>query len=1002
MGGKSDEQTTFITEYYLSVHYGICAGPVDLLLAIKIADKEIQGAPITAGTMYVNRESIWGSILQEGSVNGYIDYMDGSDTQLASTALASRLGLAAADCPAFRGVASLFFHDGLSRGNADRGNSSAPGFHWQTNNPSIRPTSVAVQRLGIGVNSGSSLWADWVALRGIALDIDLTPWHGVEVVYDMNPSHIIYETMTNTDWGMGLPTWSLDFDSFFEAAQTLFDEEFGLSLIWAKQSTIEEFIQEILNHIQAVIFVQPSTGLITLKLLRNDYDPYAVLEANEANSKILSIKKRLFSETTNEIVVSWTNPMSEELETVRWFDPANIAIQGGVVSDSRNYYGVRKATLAQTLAIRDSRSAAAPLTAMEIEFNRQGWDLVVGDVIRVVSVEHQIEGMYCRIDNIDYGRPGDPKIKLSVTEDIFAFEQAHFAFTPPASDAPDLSEDPEVISFQLAQAMPYALAVLAARTTAVEFPDEGVSILAAQPGADTATFNLWGFVTNSLGETTTARLGSRTIVSHGYLGALLAAEAETVYSREDLLDLTQGGGLAVGALILIGDGDVDENELAVVTEVSDSPYTVTLKRGALDTVPKEWTVGSPPTPIWIIPLGTPVNDPIPRSVGEVLEYKLQAVTSRGTIDIDNIAGTLDYTVPQRLSLPTRPADVKVEGQGFGPIDFSATSPVTTDLDVTWANRNRLTEDTQFLAWDDASIPSEEGQTTKIYLLNATTRDVIFETPDSPSITGTSYSLSSADFGAESTAIVRVVSVRDGFESLQGHEIVVTIVPEPPTDPDFASVVLLLGFEGVDGSGIITDESSSAHGTATIRGTAQIDTAQKKFGVSSLVCDDGVSSISFPDDADYDLGAGDFTLEAFVRFNTTGFQFLFGQWQSVGDLGWIISADNAGLYFNVSTTLSDNTNILLGSTALTTGVWYHMCIDYDGAKYRAYVDGVMVASHSTPLTIADSPNVLSIGSNNDNDAFFFDGWMDELRITKGVARYASDGGFTPPTSAFPRS
>ncbi|QKC83613.1 LamG-like jellyroll fold domain-containing protein [Mesorhizobium sp. NZP2077] len=67
----------------------------------------------------------------------------------------------------------------------------------------------------------------------------------------------------------------------------------------------------------------------------------------------------------------------------------------------------------------------------------------------------------------------------------------------------------------------------------------------------------------------------------------------------------------------------------------------------------------------------------------------------------------------------------------------------------------------------------------------------------------------------------------------------------------------------------------------------------------------------------------------------------------------------------------------------------------------YLNGTMVAS-STHRTINPSGAVLSIGADGNTSGFNFNGWIDEVRITKGVARYASDSGFTAPTAAFPRS
>jgi hypothetical protein len=97
-------------------------------------------------------------------------------------------------------------------------------------------------------------------------------------------------------------------------------------------------------------------------------------------------------------------------------------------------------------------------------------------------------------------------------------------------------------------------------------------------------------------------------------------------------------------------------------------------------------------------------------------------------------------------------------------------------------------------------------------------------------------------------------------------------------------------------------------------------------------------------------------------------------------------------------------IISSGASIATDTWYFLAVDKDSSgKIRLYRDGVMVAS-STPadstFETEDSAG-LDIGAAGLVGAFAMNGWIDELRITKGVARYASDSGFTVPTGAFPR-
>lgn len=228
----------------------------------------------------------------------------------------------------------------------------------------------------------------------------------------------------------------------------------------------------------------------------------------------------------------------------------------------------------------------------------------------------------------------------------------------------------------------------------------------------------------------------------------------------------------------------------------------------------------------------------------------------------------------------------------------------------------------------------------------------------------------------------------------------------PGDPFWPQTKLLLGFEGALDGKIITDESLGAHGTASVFGLARTVATQKKFGTTAVRFENDGDAVQFPDSPDWWFGAGAFTIEGFIfpEFVGLGNQFIACQWFSSGDISWVLANTDFKLRFNVSVTGLDtsNINVASSSTNLVANVWQHACIDFNGTKYRLYIDGVMVGFSTTPYTLFDSPNTLTLGTNAARNAFWYKGYIDEFRITKGAARYASDAGFTVPASAYPRS
>ncbi|MGI9502880.1 MAG: vWA domain-containing protein, partial [Geminicoccaceae bacterium] len=109
---------------------------------------------------------------------------------------------------------------------------------------------------------------------------------------DANPIHMIRECLTDRSWGMGAPESCIDDVSFRAAADALFQEKFGLSMIWTQQAEIEKFIREILDHIEANLIVDPADGLFKIKLIRDDIDPDTLPVFDESNSVVDSFQIR--------------------------------------------------------------------------------------------------------------------------------------------------------------------------------------------------------------------------------------------------------------------------------------------------------------------------------------------------------------------------------------------------------------------------------------------------------------------------------------------------------------------------------------------------------------------------------------------------------------------------------------------------------------------------------------------------------------------------------------
>jgi hypothetical protein len=246
----------------------------------------------------------------------------------------------------------------------------------------------------------------------------------------------------------------------------------------------------------------------------------------------------------------------------------------------------------------------------------------------------------------------------------------------------------------------------------------------------------------------------------------------------------------------------------------------------------------------------------------------------------------------------------------------------------------------------------------------------------------------------------------------------------PTDPDFANVSLLLHGDGTNGSTTIIDSSSSPK-TVTAVGNAQISTAQSKFGGASIAFDGNGDYLTAPVDTAFEFGNGDFTVEAFVYINSFAGSNKYCNIACLGrgaNGGTGVNLVTCGWFFRVFATGLDFIRYD-GSTyspierlvAVSTGAWHHVAVSRSGSSLRIFFNGTQVGATATSTLSYDRVAVggsqdLHIGRLLTGDSTqtpvpgtsyyesFINGYIDDLRITKGVSRY--NAAFTPPTAPFP--
>jgi hypothetical protein len=230
------------------------------------------------------------------------------------------------------------------------------------------------------------------------------------------------------------------------------------------------------------------------------------------------------------------------------------------------------------------------------------------------------------------------------------------------------------------------------------------------------------------------------------------------------------------------------------------------------------------------------------------------------------------------------------------------------------------------------------------------------------------------------------------------------LPTAAADPDFANVSLLMHFDGTNGSTTFTDSSLNGF-SPTVFGNAQISTAQSKFGGASGLFDGTGDYLRYSNNAAFGFGSGDYTVEGWIRQDNVDDLFcVFDNRDNVS----VPNLAGIGIYTSVTGATTRNRLILANNSAIIAGTsttqfnaatnFQHWAVARSGTTVKGFIDGVEVWSVTDSRTLAASPPVLI--ANGTGLGQEFTGYLDDLRVTKGVARYTA--GFTPPTAPFPDS
>ena len=214
---------------------------------------------------------------------------------------------------------------------------------------------------------------------------------------------------------------------------------------------------------------------------------------------------------------------------------------------------------------------------------------------------------------------------------------------------------------------------------------------------------------------------------------------------------------------------------------------------------------------------------------------------------------------------------------------------------------------------------------------------------------------------------------------------------PPTAPltAISGTSLLLGFTN---AGVI--DNAMQNNIITV-GTTAISTFAYKYSTGAITFSGTGAWLTAPDITALQLGTGDFTIEGWVGINATGTAYGIVS-KGAAATGWSVNI-TSGNKLQFSYTASN----LTGATSLVAGAWYYFSVVRSGSgtgNLKIYLNGTADATSAGAVTDNfNQTSILYVGASRTGTTPL-NGYIDELRITKGVARYTAD--FTAPQQAFP--
>lgn len=687
LGSKSTEAGF---RYFMGIHMGLCHS-FDDIIEIKVADRSIWTGSISVeniSTIQINQADIFGGDSGEGGIKGTLHIMRGTSDQAVLNELAMMYGIVTQEgyyknnggggfypsepewippviepgvVPAYRGVATCFY-DGLICSNS----------------PYPKPWSYRVRRTNSGWD-GSTWYPEKLVI-----------WLNENKIKAMNAAHIIYEAQTNRTWGRGFSESQLDLASFKSVADQLYAEGFGICLAWRRQESLQEFIQQVIDQIGAAFYVDRTTGLWKLILIRDNYDT-STLQTFTYSTGLLRVEDDDNSANdlvTNQTIVTYRDPISNEDKQARAENLASIQ-KNGVILESKNYVGIPTVDIAGRLAARDMKIAHSALKRFKLVLDRRAYALQPASVFKLSLPERGIDSIVVRAIRVEHDVITNGEISVTVLQDVFGLPSTNYIKEQPSLWQPPVQSVEKIKNKSIFE-IPYLFLIkdISEQTLLLEHLNHGfLAVAAERPNGLHLDFDIMSKLST---EETYKLTGMCDFVFTSlFEGKIAQTSAPTTVELTKTIDPDQ---------INIGDCVLIDNEILQIKSFNTLNNTMTFLRGCADTVPAVHVNAH----IFFFD-NRIISSTRIFNAGETANLKLLPRTSQQKLKIqDAVEETL--ILNKRLSRPYPPANLKLNDVAY-PVELTQSL-----LKIEWSERNRVTQKDKVIDQLAATMLPEKNTT----------------------------------------------------------------------------------------------------------------------------------------------------------------------------------------------------------------------------------------------------------------------------------------------------